>query len=65
MTDGDMFRGVIIGITGVLLFVVGASTIATIWWVGVCFVVAAMACMGFGVFVVAMSNEKMPTLRGF
>ena len=64
MTDGDMIRGAIVCVLGGVLFVVGASVINTIWWAGVLFVIAAMGCMGFGVFITALSNDPFP-IRGY
>lgn len=65
MGKGDLAYGTMIGLIGVLLFVVGASVITTIWWVGVCFIVSGLAVGGFGLFTIAVSNEQMPSLRGF
>jgi hypothetical protein len=65
MSGGDMLYGIIILLTGILLFVVGATVLSTIYWVGVCFVLTSIALLGFGVFVMAMAKEPFPMSRGF
>lgn len=64
MTGSDMIKGMIILVSGMLFFAMGAMVLKTIWWVGVCFIVTALGLLGFGVFVCALSNEPVPLSRG-